>query len=316
MVQKETHEALLLRIRECINSGWQTFELEGIEMLVKLTEHMPELSGQCQQNLREFRSAINNNDKPNKGDKRKILNSSIKIIQEKIPNFTQYQRAYKDKPALVFRDNASFEVYLKDNIRKLGWIEIALQKSKSVCRVLVDSKTNTTGFGSGFIIDGHYLLTNNHVITDEIVAGNTQIEFNFEDDKDGRTRPTFKYDLDPSDFITNAYLDYTRVKILENPEMPLSYWEYLTPLTLKPQENEKVHIIHHPNGYSKHISLLGNIEKIADHIITYDLSTEPGSSGSPIFNDKWEVVAIHRAGSSLANSGTLLKDILADIKKK
>lgn len=48
--------------------------------------------------------------------------------------------------------------------------------------------------------------------------------------------------------------------------------------------------------------------------------TLPGPSGSPVLNDDWQVIAIHRAGGNLltnnrgdrmfANGGILIKDVV------
>ena len=58
------------------------------------------------------------------------------------------------------------------------------------------------------------------------------------------------------------------------------------------------------------------------HRLQYTTDTMPGSSGSPVFNDEWHVVAIHHAGGDLvknsqgdkvfANEGMLFKWILED----
>ena len=37
-----------------------------------------------------------------------------------------------------------------------------------------------------------------------------------------------------------------------------------------------------------------------ERLMHYRTPTEPGSSGSPVFNSKWEVVALHHAGSQNA----------------
>jgi hypothetical protein len=61
---------------------------------------------------------------------------------------------------------------------------------------------------------------------------------------------------------------------------------------------EPVFIIQHPNGESKKISLLNNkmmIRNEQSSYLYYEADTEPGSSGSPVFNRQWEVVALHHS---------------------
>ena len=59
---------------------------------------------------------------------------------------------------------------------------------------------------------------------------------------------------------------------------------------------EYVTIVQHPRGEKKQVALRENkIVDIPDRFLHYAADTEPGSSGSPVFNDQWEVVALHHA---------------------
>ena len=60
---------------------------------------------------------------------------------------------------------------------------------------------------------------------------------------------------------------------------------------------ETVTIIQHPNGEPKQLAIRKN--QVVDELelfIPYQTDTDPGSSGSPVFNDQWEVVALHHSG--------------------
>ena len=76
------------------------------------------------------------------------------------------------------------------------------------------------------------------------------------------------------------------------------------PLALKPvrvEQNQRVAIIQHPGGFFKKISLQNNFVAHADdRLIQYYTSTEAGSSGSPVFNDDFEVVGLHHSWIELA----------------
>ena len=68
-----------------------------------------------------------------------------------------------------------------------------------------------------------------------------------------------------------------------------------------------VSIIQHPLGGPKQIALTSNeVINIYDHRVQYVTDTLPGSSGAPVFNSAWEVIAVHHAG------GNLLKNAAGD----
>lgn len=60
---------------------------------------------------------------------------------------------------------------------------------------------------------------------------------------------------------------------------------------------ESAHIIHHPEGQRKMVSLGNcNIAARGDATFSYTTSTVPGSSGAPVFNDRWELLGLHYKG--------------------
>src|SRR5690606_9332310 len=62
-------------------------------------------------------------------------------------------------------------------------------------------------------------------------------------------------------------------------------------------KGEAVTVIQHPNGEAKQIALRENLViDLLEQFAHYRTDTSPGSSGSPVFNDQWEVVALHHSG--------------------
>lgn len=68
---------------------------------------------------------------------------------------------------------------------------------------------------------------------------------------------------------------------------------------------DRVAIIQHPNGMAKQVAMHNNLVTFANEArMQYLTDTLPGSSGAPVFDVKWNVVALHHAGGDLALPGT------------
>jgi V8-like Glu-specific endopeptidase len=64
-------------------------------------------------------------------------------------------------------------------------------------------------------------------------------------------------------------------------------------------KNQRVYVIGHPRGGGLSYSLNDNL--LLDHErprVHYRAPTEGGSSGSPIFNQQWDLIALHHAGGT------------------
>ena len=90
-------------------------------------------------------------------------------------------------------------------------------------------------------------------------------------------------------------LDYAILKLAEpSPRTPLT----LSPKSLGGFQDAvaPVNIIQHPNGNPKAIGVRNNLtSELNDHELRYFTDTMRGSSGSPVCNDRWQVIALHRA---------------------
>lgn len=196
-----------------------------------------------------------------------------------------------------------------NNLKQIAWIAQGLECARSVCRILTPE-----GLGTGFLVDSDLLMTNNHVIPSEKIAGETVIEFNYQLDTGGSFETTYRYHLDPGRFHTSPALDYTLVAVTPDPtKLPLENWGRLrlNP-NADPVPTEHVSIIQHPNGGLKQIVITANrVVKVQNAVLLYTTDTMPGSSGSPVFNDAWQVIAIHHAAPGV-NEGILMSHIKPD----
>ena len=194
----------------------------------------------------------------------------------------------------------------KSHIVKINWLEKAMNAAKSVGRVVRPDG----GTGTGFLVADGYLFTNNHVLPDATLAKGSYVEFNFEEDASGQSKTRFNYDFDSVDFITDDGLDFTRVKVVHKGDSPLEQWGHLELAPdVRPVVGDPVNIIQHPNGDSKQIALTANeVLSIWGHRLFYKADTEPGSSGSPVFNQDWKGIALHHAGKLEKDGGLQINE--------
>jgi endonuclease G len=158
--------------------------------------------------------------------------------------------------------------------------------------------------GSGFLVSGRLFLTNNHVIASEDEADALLIEFNHELDLAGAPRRTTRFAADPrAFFVTNPEddLDFTLVALGARQDGPNAAADFgYCPLLAGEDKHvlaEFVNIIQHPEGDYKQVVLRENqLVSRLEKVLHYVADTSPGSSGSPVFNDQWEVLALHHYG--------------------
>ena len=70
-----------------------------------------------------------------------------------------------------------------------------------------------------------------------------------------------------------------------------------------------LNVIGHPSGRRKEVALQENtVTGVFTNVVRYTADTEPGSSGSPVFTNGWDLVALHHAGGDQAPSGAWLNN--------
>ena len=95
----------------------------------------------------------------------------------------------------------------------------------------------------------------------------------------------------------DSNLDYAILKLKEESgrrPLPICGRE----VSVKSGERVPVNIIQHPYGGIKKLAIRNNLAvKTYEMNIAYFTDTDGGSSGSPVCNDAWEVVALHKAST-------------------
>ena len=183
----------------------------------------------------------------------------------------------------------------------VSFLEMGFKRAKSVARVVLANGDT----GSGFLTKANLLITNNHVLTSAEAARTATVQFNFQRTATGRDAAVKEFQLNPDElFVTSAKAenDWTAVRVQGNPN---ARWGALTLQPAKVSVGDRVSIIQHPGGGPKQIAIHRNTVAYAgDTRIQYLTDTLPGSSGSPVFDQQWRVVALHDSGGWLREPGT------------
>lgn len=189
------------------------------------------------------------------------------------------------------------------------YLEAGLKAAKPVCRIEVrDRIGRTRGYGTGFLVSPTLLLTNNHVLKDKNDALFSVAQFNYELDINLNERQTKSFRFTPERlFITDEKLDFTLVALeeLATDGTKLSEFGFLPLLAQQGKVliGEYVSVIQHPSGAPKQVAIRENkIVDIFEDYVHYSTDTLGGSSGSPVYNDQWMVIALHHAGIPDPNS--------------
>jgi endonuclease G len=180
------------------------------------------------------------------------------------------------------------------------YFEGGLLASRAVCKVNIGDGRRETGYGTGSMVSPQLMLTNHHVLGDRDAAANSQVEFNYQDSLDGSSLKTQKFQLDPDAFfVADDKLDFALVAVRAGPDALAEFgFNPMIEAEGKAIVGEFVTIIQHPRGLKKQVALRENrIVDIPELFLHYAADTEPGSSGSPVFNDQWEIVGLHHAST-------------------
>ena len=210
------------------------------------------------------------------------------------------------------------------------WLRGGVDQASGVARV---GPSLMTGHGTGFLLDGavidpHWagrplLMTNAHVVcpsadhhiyesrTEPLDPAQTSITFHTHDLVDGA--PVEYRAKDGKCLWVNHEVDCSLIE-LDRP--PARRPATITVSAAAPVAGQQVYAVGYPNGGELTLSFSikdNKVVKVHDPWVSYRTSTTPGSSGSPIFNQQWQLLALHSGSEGVpvrANVGALVQSVL------
>ena len=264
-------------------------------------------------------------------------------------------KAITEEPTFTIEDldQGSLESIInsEDNFLDVSWLFGAIYSAQAVCRIEIPEGTPK---GTGFLIGPTLVLTNQHVLKNEKYVKGAVARFDYRSDDTGIvSKPGRPFQFDPEFYYSSPAtdLDYALVRLKERPLPPKPGAKLDVPLMdlvlggdhrgyliMRPdyiKDKDRVNIIQHPDGDPMKAVMTQNYvcNDMTETRVHYVADTMGGSSGSPVFNRKWEVVALHHSGSPYpppnngdgkkewknrfrVNEGIPCRAILEDFKQK
>lgn len=189
--------------------------------------------------------------------------------------------------------------------------------------------------GTGWMIGPDLLITNHHVINARLDGEQSAAAADF--DQQGReTAIEFDYDSRKTPVSVGVQSVVASSLDLDYAVLRLKNGEGRPPLKLLSKRVVvqattylSVNIIQHPRGMLKQVAFRNNLVSGADQdTVRYFTDTDFGSSGSPVLDDEWKVVALHRGAryadnvsfqgknTAFVNYGSQILSILDDLRNK
>ncbi|MBZ5505829.1 MAG: serine protease [Acidobacteriia bacterium] len=251
-------------------------------------------------------------------------------------------------------DEAGLErvINSEDNFLDIHLLTGALYCARAVGRVEVPEGS---AVGTGFLVGPDLLLTNHHVLPKQEHLEDGVVRFGYYNDASGVPMAGKVVKMKIDFFFTSPAhkLDYSLVRLQEAPLREITaqgdligksiaelaqigkHRGYLDLVSSEPPKLHRVNILQHPKGDPLKVVMTQNyVDLCAEDRLRYVADTMNGSSGSPVFNQRWQVVAVHHSGAPYptedlgstvkrawrgrfrVNEGILARAILKDFKER
>lgn len=192
------------------------------------------------------------------------------------------------------------------NFLPVSFLARGRRASNAVGRLVRGGDTEA---GTCFMISRELLITNNHLIATTGSAESVQVEFELDVDASGTPGGVARFGLNHKKFfVTDSALtmDFT-VIALGDPVSAGSSAARLAFCRLSGRNDKHalgdfVNIIQYPSGGHKqvvvrenHLVIRPEMDDGSQPVLQYTADTLDNSSGAPVFNDEWDVMALHHS---------------------
>jgi endonuclease G len=188
---------------------------------------------------------------------------------------------------------------LRKNIRSesvlldVAFLQRGIELASAVVRLLVTLDGNQF-FGTAFRIGSGLLLTCHHVLFADLGSRATAVEawFGYERSLDGLTKTHISIPGRVDTIVGDPAHNWAVIRLAGPVPEGTAVISLIGAAPVK--VDDRVYIIQHPYGGVKKIGMIHNVVRyVDDDVVRYLTDTEAGSSGSPVFNEQWQLVALH-----------------------
>ncbi|MBH8577513.1 trypsin-like peptidase domain-containing protein [Nostocaceae cyanobacterium CENA369] len=228
----------------------------------------------------------------------------ISFANELVAKFKQYQissQSLESHPMVkLLKHLSNFALIYNFQDQDVELFNQLVEKGQENFKALAAS--NTVGriefpigkpIGTGVLITNNLLLTCNHIFSKSQVQ-KAWVRFGYKAGKYESEKNVLELDI----ILNNSRFDYALLKINTQTQQKA--------ISINPNSvldsGQKIRIIHHPQGNPLVISGLGEIIQVGEDYIDHNLKTDNGSSGAPIFNHQWELIAIHQGNVGISRN--------------
>ncbi|MEU1790564.1 trypsin-like peptidase domain-containing protein [Streptomyces sparsogenes] len=198
------------------------------------------------------------------------------------------------------------QIFDEPTLLDVSFMRRGVELAPAVARLLV-ALEGGRAYGTAFRIGGDLLLTNHHVLFDPGPAGfrparAVEAWLHYELDTAARPRVPTVVCCRPETITGDRAHDWAVIRTAEPlpddiPVVELAAGEQVS-------VGERVYIIQHPHGGMKKIGMHHNVVRhVDDDVIQYWTDTEAGSSGSPVFDERWQLIALHHRWLAVEDAG-------------